>query len=228
MPYLFGLALSPMRTCNHLSFKGGYYFIGRGPLSLINQIQQIAESHGRKCLSGSCNSLSSVLWWECDKGHRWQATPSRIRAVKNWCSVCAEKPNGTTIEDMKSLAKDRGGRCLSEAYKGSLTKLLWECSEGHQWKTTPTTIKNGSWCPICSRNKQLSKTRLTIDAMQTLAKKRDGECLSEVYTNNRTKLLWECREGHTWEATPHGIKKGTWCPECYVSLLIRRKQERSE
>jgi len=50
--------------------------------------------------------------------------------------------------------------------------------------------------------------------MHTLAKKRNGECLSQNYFNNKTKMRWRCKERHIWEATPGHIKQGTWCPKC--------------
>ena len=56
--------------------------------------------------------------------------------------------------------------------------------------------------------------------MMELAKSRGGSCLSEIYTNARTKLLWECQIGHRWETTPDTILRGSWCPYCsrnYVS-----------
>lgn len=54
---------------------------------------------------------------------------------------------------MQELAKSRGGKCLSDKYINNRTKLRWQCNEGHIWKSTPNSIKNGSWCPICSRRK---------------------------------------------------------------------------
>ncbi|MBF0297822.1 MAG: hypothetical protein HQK51_03835 [Oligoflexia bacterium] len=51
------------------------------------------------------------------------------------------------------------------------------------------------------------------------AKKMDGKCLSDKYANSTFKLLWECKYGHKWRATPLQImgKKnalGSWCPKC--------------
>ena len=51
--------------------------------------------------------------------------------------------------------------------------------------------------------------------MQTLARERDGQCLSTEYVNNDTKLRWKCQEGHEWEATPKNVVHGgSWCPTC--------------
>jgi hypothetical protein len=64
---------------------------------------------------------------------------------------------------------------------------------------------------------------LTIDAMHRLARSREGKCLSDTYVDNKTRLLWECKEGHRWKATPGNIGMGQWCPQCYghVRLTIQ-------
>jgi hypothetical protein len=56
--------------------------------------------------------------------------------------------------------------------------------------------------------------KLTIEKMRLLAKKRGGKCLSRVYVNCATKLLWRCRAGHQWKANPNSVQQGSWCPKC--------------
>ena len=110
---------------------------------------------------------------------------------------------------MHKLAEKKGGKCLSIEYVNTRTKLKWQCKEGHVWEAKPKKIKRGTWCPICARN-----VRLTIEKMHKLAEKKGGKCLSTEYVNTRTKLKWQCKEGHVWEARPDNIKRGTWCPIC--------------
>ena len=50
--------------------------------------------------------------------------------------------------------------------------------------------------------------------MRKLAIERGGKCLSTKYTSNKTKLRWQCKKGHEWEAIPHNIKQGHRCPKC--------------
>ena len=50
------------------------------------------------------------------------------------------------IDEMKTIAKDRGGLCLSDKYANVQTKLKWQCSKGHIWEAIPKNIKRGSWC----------------------------------------------------------------------------------
>ena len=115
---------------------------------------------------------------------------------------------------MKALADKRGGKCLSDTYVNNRTKLLWECAEGHQWEATPATVTRCSWCPICARFRSGATQRLGIDEMREIAQNRGGKCLSDKYINNKTKLLWQCKEGHRWLAAPSKIKLGQWCPTC--------------
>lgn len=128
-----------------------------------------------------------------------------------------------TINDMKKIAIEKGGDCLSQKYINNKTNLRWKCSKGHEWNATPKNVKNhGTWCPECSSNK------LTIKEMHELAKSRGGKCLSEKYIGNQNKLKWKCSKGHEWEAAPHHIKNsGTWCPKCASpkKLSIKEMQE---
>lgn len=113
-----------------------------------------------------------------------------------------------SIEDMREVANQKGGWCLSDEYINSKTKLTWKCSEGHTWEAMPTNVKKGSWCPYCAGN------IVDIDSYKNIAKKKGGVCLSDNYINSSTKLTWQCKEGHIWEATPDKIKQGRWCPTC--------------
>ncbi len=114
-----------------------------------------------------------------------------------------------TIEEMRMLADSRGGYCLSTEYINNHTKLKWQCERGHEWFATPGAIQQGHWCLKCS-----GKEKKSIQEMKDLAKSRGGDCLSEVYVNMNTKLLWECAEGHRWHAKPNSIQQGRWCMKC--------------
>lgn len=67
--------------------------------------------------------------------------------------------------------------------------------------------------------------RLTIEAMEDLAKKNGGRCISNSYVNQKTKLQWECSKNHKWWANSGSVKNGkTWCPICSgnVKLTIEK------
>lgn len=51
------------------------------------------------------------------------------------------------LRAMQAFAKAHdGGECLSTAYVNKHTKQRWRCAEGHEWETTPDSVKGGSWC----------------------------------------------------------------------------------
>jgi len=118
------------------------------------------------------------------------------------------------FEELKAKAINRGGRCLSSQYKGAHTKLKWICKQGHIWETAPTYIQQGKWCPQCSYELRANNLRSDIGAMDVLARKRNGICLSTEYKTAISKLTWRCSKGHVWEARPNDIQQGKWCPIC--------------
>lgn len=68
------------------------------------------------------------------------------------------------IEDMRSAAAFRGGKCLSQSMtKGDLyTKLEWECHDGHRfWASPYCVLKAGHWCPECCQPSPWDYDRLS-------------------------------------------------------------------
>lgn len=171
------------------------------------EMQDLAKKQGGKCLSKRYINAKTKLRWQCKKGHIWEATPDNIKRGK-WCPFCYGNIT-SSIGDMQKLAGKKGGKCLSTKYLGTHVKLKWQCKYGHIWENSPSNIKRGQWCPFCARI-----VRLTIEEMQDIARERGGKCLSKEYINNKTKLKWQCKEGHVWRAKPDTVKRGQWCPFC--------------
>lgn len=120
--------------------------------------------------------------------------------------------NHSVLKEIEKLVESKNGKLLSKEYSDIETKLAIICNKHQiQWETKYHKLKNNNWCPDCGGTK-----RRTIEEMQKIAKDRKGECLSLVYINNRTPLLWKCDNGHQWPAKPDNIKQGTWCPECWA------------
>ena len=178
----------------------------------IGEMRQIAKARDGECLSKKYIDANTALKWKCTDGHVWDAAPNSIK-FGSWCPFCAQNVK-LTIEEMERLAKSRGGECLSDTYVGAKTHLRWKCGEGHEWKAVPSSVKGGAWCSKCSAKMRGMKQLLTIADMQKVAKTRGGKCLSDKYVNANTKLKWQCKEGHVWEATPGSANAGHWCNEC--------------
>ena len=178
----------------------------------IEDMQIIAAGRGGTCLSTRYIDTHTKLTWQCKRGHQWEAIPHSVKRG-GWCPACAVRRRAgkkSTIEEMQAIAERHGGKCLSQNYTGSLANLTWQCKEGHQWQANSCNIKKGTWCPACAGR----GTKLTIEEMQELAAKRSGKCLSDTYINSSTKLIWQCKRGHQWQARPFHVKQGSWCPLC--------------
>jgi hypothetical protein len=176
----------------------------------IEVAKNLAGSKQGACLSSTYENIFQPLLWLCSEGHFWQAPLINIRHRGDWCPICAGNNYSYTIKEMQDLAISRGGLCLSNQYESVFSPLLWRCAKGHEWEATPTSlISSKSWCPHCA-----GCFRGNLEECQKLAKEKGGACLSNNYTNNRTKLQWVCRSGHIWEASFNHIKFGSWCPYC--------------
>lgn len=115
----------------------------------------------------------------------------------------------------QDYALSKGGKCLSLEYNTVHEKLLWECHLGHVWEAIPSNVKRGKWCSVCSGNK-----KLTLDVCIKYATDKGGKCLSTVYVNAATPLMWECCYGHVWNANFNNVKsKNSWCPECSANNI---------
>jgi len=118
----------------------------------LKALMEIARQRGGECLSNAYVNNKAKLRWRCAKRHEWVAVPATIIGGRGtWCPYCARKVK-LTIQEMRQIAIERGGKCLSDNYINGSTKLRWQCRSGHEWLATPDNVKNGeSWCPICAR-----------------------------------------------------------------------------
>ena len=117
----------------------------------IEDMHALAHAREGKCLSTVYVNKKTKLEWECQKGYQWKAMPASI-GQGSWCPHCAGNQL-KTLKDMQILASANGGRCLSDTYINSRTKLLWKCRSGHRWWAAPDIIQQGRWCKICHRQK---------------------------------------------------------------------------
>ncbi len=65
-----------------------------------------------------------------------------------------------TIADVRTVAAQRGGRCLSDAYRKATLDLRWRCDAGHEFEKTPARVRRGKWCPECARPKAKGARRI--------------------------------------------------------------------
>lgn len=187
----------------------------------IKELNSVAQSRGGKLLSKTYLGSEHPLKWMCKVRHNWYATPENIVGSKSkkgtWCPDCRNISRSvnqrSSIEDMKDLAFTRNGFCLSKKYVNARTKLKWKCSEMHIWEAVPNAIQQGSWCPYCAGK------IVSIDTINTWAKKFGGACKSKEYLRNSLKLRWSCKNNHVWDMALNKMQRRVkeskyWCSEC--------------
>lgn len=132
----------------------------------------------------------------------------------------------TTLENIKQILEDKGFKLLTTEYKRNSQKLDVLCSKGHIYHPTAKSIKRGGGCSICyNETSARMKAKACPEKIQEaidIAKSKGGECLSDSYINNRSKLKFRCSNGHEWETTIKCIKKA-WCPICSLIKIPDQK-----
>lgn len=54
-----------------------------------------------------------------------------------------------------------------------------------------------------------------LSKAQEIAKNRGGQCLATSWMGIKTKMDWQCAEGHIWSATYNQLAYAkSWCPQC--------------
>lgn len=175
----------------------------------IDHLHKLAYKNNGVLISKSYLGVDKKHKWKCKNDHVWLATVSAISEGR-WCLKCKRNDSQELeLKRFQKIAKDRNGSCLSAKYQTSNHKLKFKCSKGHVWEAVPCHVGAGHWCPECAGVK-----RWTIKKMKDHAKIKNGKCLSSTYKNANTKLIWQCSEGHTWNAVPSSVINGSWCKIC--------------
>ena len=180
--------------------------MNKNPEQIFNEVINICNSKGGKCLSENYHNSKEKLTFKCKNDHKWETTAILIRKGY-WCLECKKIKK---LEEIKSIAINQEGQCTSTKYTKSTEKLNFQCKQGHKWSATPATIKTGSWCPKCIN----SKSRFTLDYAKVLASLFNGTVTATKNVTSTTQVTWECSAGHKWESISALIERGTWCPDC--------------
>lgn len=184
--------------------------------------KKINERNGT-CLSTEYKNNHTKLKIQCNAcNYIWESDTRCIINRNQWCPKCAGRVP-YTIEDMKKIARNKGGECLSESYSSLRNKLIWLCGDcGHTWTATASNIVYyNSWCPICAKKSVQPRRKIDINFVNSLCMPYNVKVLSNVYLNNMTKLDFQCLAcGCTWKESFVNLEKkikakNYICPSCY-------------
>lgn len=173
--------------------------------------RMLAEGRGFRWLGPEVPNVTTKTVWECADGHQWEARFSDIQQAHG-CPVCANRIPKTP-DDYHALAQERGFRWLGPEVPTTSTKTGWECEQGHHWEAAYGNVRAGTGCPFCA-----GTAPKTPDDYHALAEERDFRWIGPEVRNTEARTIWECEQGHRWEATFNNVRHGTGCPVCYGNL----------
>lgn len=108
---------------------------------VTNEILKVRKKYEFHCLE--CENIWHVPLGEVLGGHG--------------CKQCSDKARGLkrrgTLQELKNIAKEKGGKCLSKEYHLSSTKYEFICRKGHKFWKNANNLKRGQWCKDCKLEK---------------------------------------------------------------------------
>jgi hypothetical protein len=193
----------------------------KGTNDLVSTHPEVAlEADGwdaTKVVAGSNKKLD----WKCKQGHKWTARVSHRTYRNHGCPFCSGARITVGENDLETthpnVANEAHGWDPKTVTAGSNSKLLWKCSSGHTWETTPShrTGKNPTNCPVCSNFKVEAGVNDLGTKFPELALEADGWDPTQVGAGSNKKFPWKCKLGHKWiSVLASRTVQGTGCPVC--------------
>lgn len=109
-------------------------------------VKELAIKRGYECISDKYVDRDFKLDFTCSEGHLFKLSPRNLDRGSR-CPDCS-KPS---LEKLKKIAEINGGKCLSDKYVDTDTKLKWSCKNNHIWEATANGIYySGTWCGRCA------------------------------------------------------------------------------
>ena len=106
------------------------------------------------------------VFWKCDKGHTWQATPYTRYSLNTGCPFCAGQKVLSGENDLQTLYPDiakewdyeKNIKKPSQIRPMDNRKYWWICSEcGNSYSSSPShRVGRNSRCPKCARLKTIA------------------------------------------------------------------------
>lgn len=174
----------------------------------------------------NCYTLSTNLG-----NSNWHETKAFVKRLLSEQGFVLEEEKW---EDVRFLALEKSRRKTNEEYLEELrlinpnlqvigeyrdnsTKVRYECLIcGKKWMAMPGSVLSGHGCPFCgSRHSADSKRKSHEQFIMELREINSKVIVLGEYTNNKTKILCECRDcGNRWEMIPQNLLRGQGCPKC--------------
>lgn len=171
---------------------------------------------------------SRRVWWQCEKGHQWQAMV-KARVAGNDCPCCAGRKLSPGDNDLAAQYPDlaaqwhpteNGALTPQQVVAGSRRKVWWQCQQGHVWRASIVSrARSGAGCPFCTGKKVTPgdndlSTLFPALAAQWDSQGNQGLDLAEISPYSNRRAWWQCEKGHRWRSVISARARGSGCPYC--------------
>ena len=185
---------------------------------------------------GIGHASNKNMWWNCPKGHSYQAAPNDRFRYNYGCPYCCNHRalpgfNDLATTDPEIAAEWDYGKNEKgpDAYtRGSGSRVWWKCAKGHEWQSKVYNRVQGHNCPVCSNKKVLAGYNDLATVKPGLAGEWDygkNEKGPEAYTRGSSKKVWwKCAKGHSWRSTiANRSILGHQCPYCQKKRILGKE-----
>ena len=169
------------------------------------------------------------VWWQCEKGHHWQAAVYTRTGSGTGCPVCTGRVPLAGETDLATLYPDlarqwhptkNGSLTPEQVLPGSHRMVWWICEKGHEWRAQVKSRVVGCGCPVCA-NREIYPTENDLAtqypqlAIQWHPTKNGSLAPEQIPPGTTRKVWWRCEKGHDYQATIGArTMVGSNCPYC--------------
>lgn len=175
------------------------------------------------------------VWWQCEKGHRWQVTVNNRTSSHTDCPYCSGRAAWPGETDLASRFPDLAREwhptknlplTPDQVLPGSEKKVWWRCSLGHAWRATIHSRTDGCGCPVCANRAVAPGVNDLATQFPRLAQEwhptKNGTLKPwNVTFGTKRKVWWQCEKGHEWRVSIQSrTLGGTGCPVCAGRVIL--------
>ena len=175
------------------------------------------------------------VWWQCEKGHRWQVTVNNRTSSHTDCPYCSGRAAWPGETDLASQFPELAGEwhptknlplTPERVLPGSEKKVWWRCGLGHVWRATIHSRTDGCGCPVCANRAVAPGINDLASQFPRLAKEwhptKNGTLTpQEITFGTKRKVWWRCDKGHEWCVSVQSrTLDGTGCPVCAGRVIL--------
>ncbi len=187
------------------------------------------ESNARLTPDDITYGSNRMVWWVCEKGHRWRAKVKSRCCDNADCPVCSGRKVLKGENDLASVLPQLARQwhpCKNGVLRpydvaaSTHKKVWWICGKGHEWKATVASRTAGAGCPVCAGKLIIAGENDLESRFPKIAAEWDNDKNGSLtpdmvapYSNKR--VWWQCRIGHEYQAAVGArTMHGSGCPYC--------------